>query len=97
MPRKIYSTQKSDIRNSLANAPEEQRAVYEFESFICTWEHTLLSGHPERQGENVGVYFHGTEVLSWDEMGKIEGGKSKNKSLSELPGLQFTFGGTIPQ
>ncbi len=40
---------------------------------------------------------NGTEVLSWDEMGKIEGGKSKNKSLSELPGLQFTFGGTIPQ
>jgi predicted dehydrogenase len=61
MPRKIHSTQKSDIRNSLANAPEEQRATYEFESFICTWEHTLLSNHPERQGENVGVYFHGTE------------------------------------
>jgi len=61
MPRKIHSIQKSDIRNSLANAPEEQRATYEFESFICTWEHTLLSNHPERQGENVGVYFHGTE------------------------------------
>lgn len=61
MPRKIYSSEMSDIRNSLANAPEEQRVIYEFESFICTWEHTLLSSHPERQGENVGVYFHGTE------------------------------------
>jgi|JI102314A1RNA_FD_contig_121_139379_length_1519_multi_4_in_0_out_0_1 hypothetical protein len=40
---------------------------------------------------------NGTEVLSWDDMGKIEGGKSKNKPLNDLPGLQFTFGGTIPQ
>jgi len=61
MPKKIYSAEKSDIRLSRANAPEEQTVVYEFESFILSWEHTLLSNHPERQGENVGVYFYGTE------------------------------------
>jgi len=86
MPRKIHSIQKSDIRNSLANAPEEQRATYEFESFICTWEHTLLSNHPERQGENVGVYFHGTEGvfhMGWQRGWTLYPNDTKKEILKE--------------
>lgn len=86
MPRKIHSIQKSDIRNSLANAPEEQTAVYEFESFICTWEHTLLNGHPERQGENVGVYFYGSEGvfhMGWQRGWTFYPNDSKKEILRE--------------
>lgn len=38
-----------------------------------------------------------TIVLDPERMGKIEGGKGKNKPLSDLPDIKFTFGGTIPQ
>jgi predicted dehydrogenase len=60
-PRKIFSAATQSIRGSSQTAPETQTVVYEFEDFICTWEHSLLSQRPQQQGENVGVYFHGTE------------------------------------
>jgi predicted dehydrogenase len=70
MPRKIYSAQQSNIRNSRANAPEEQVVVYDFESFVLTWEHSLLNSHVERPTENVGVFFYGSEGvfhLGWQQ------------------------------
>jgi len=60
MPRRIYSTKKSGIRNSNADCPEEQLAVFEFEDFICTWEHSITNARPESRTENVGIYFYGT-------------------------------------
>jgi len=81
---------KSDIRLSLADAPEEQAVLYEFESFILTWEHTLLSSHPERQGENVGVYFYGTEGvlhLGWLNGWTFYPNDTKKEILRESPHL----------
>lgn len=70
MPRRIYSSWKKDLRESRTDAPELQTAVFEFESFTCTWEHSMLNAGPERNTENVGVYFYGTEGtfhLGWQK------------------------------
>jgi predicted dehydrogenase len=61
MPKKIFSVANKGTRESRINAPEFQSVVYEFEQFICTWEHSLLNTHNEQKTENVGVYFYGTE------------------------------------
>lgn len=60
-PKKIYSVQKGGWRETRANAPEIQTAVFEFEEFTCTWEHSIVNPHNEIKTENVGVYFYGTE------------------------------------
>jgi predicted dehydrogenase len=59
-PRRIFSTARYP-ENSSRDMPESQVAVYEFESFTCTWEHSLLNQRPQQSGENVGVFFFGTE------------------------------------
>jgi predicted dehydrogenase len=60
-PKKTYSVQKSGWRETRANAPEIQTAVFEFEEFTCTWEHSIVNPHNETKTENVGIYFYGTE------------------------------------
>ena len=59
-PRKIFSTARYP-ENSSRDMPDNQMVVYEFEGFTCTWEHSLLNQRPYQPGENVGVFFHGTE------------------------------------
>ena len=59
-PKKIYSTQRGGTRDTRANAPEIQSAVFEFEDFTCSWQHSLTNAHPELKTENVGIYFYGT-------------------------------------
>ena len=68
-PRRIYSTGGRPVKGLPVNlpdaqttdAPDSQVAVYEFESFTAVWEHRLFAGNPNEKGENVGVYFYGTE------------------------------------
>jgi predicted dehydrogenase len=43
-----------------SDMPVSQVVTYTFESFTCTWEHSLLNRRPQQPGENVGVHFHGT-------------------------------------
>lgn len=60
-PKKVFSVTTSPIRGSSLDTPESQTVVYEFEDFVCTWEHSILNQRYEEKGESVGVYFHGTE------------------------------------
>ncbi len=68
-PRRVYSTGGRPIKGPPVNlrdyqttdAPDSQSAVFEFESFTAVWEHRMFGGHPAEKGENVGVYFFGTE------------------------------------
>lgn len=60
-PKKIFSTSTKKSRNNIQDVPENQLVTYEFESFICFWEHSINNTRPVQQGENVGAYFHGTE------------------------------------
>jgi predicted dehydrogenase len=60
-PKKIFSTSKlSKIRESNWDSPENQKVIYEFEEFICTWQHTIVASHAEEKHQ-VGVHFVGTE------------------------------------
>jgi predicted dehydrogenase len=90
MPRKIFSVANKGTRESRINAPEFQSVVYEFEQFICTWEHSLLNNHPEQKTENVGVYFYGTEGvfhMGWQKGWTFIPHDSKKETLHEDPKL----------
>lgn len=83
MPRKIFSVVTDPTRGTSITAPETQIVVYEFEDFVCTWEHSLLNPRNQQQGENVGIYFHGTEGtfhMGWQK-GWTFYPADKNKSI----------------
>jgi predicted dehydrogenase len=89
-PKKIHSTWKHGSRETRANAPELQKATFEFEEFICTWEHSLLNQHKETKTENVGAYFYGTEGvfhLGWQKGWTFFPNDSKKEILHEEPKL----------
>jgi hypothetical protein len=50
----------------------------------------------EKRGGRLDKFQDELTVLHKDEMSKVEGGKSSNKSLSDLSDLSNSFGGTIP-
>lgn len=60
-PKKISSISTKKTRDDIQDVPENQLVTYEFENFICFWEHSINNTRPVQQGENVGVYFNGTE------------------------------------
>lgn len=60
-PRRIFSSARFPKVENARDMPESQVVTYEFEGFNCTWEHSLLNHRPQQPGENVGVFFHGTE------------------------------------
>lgn len=70
-PKSIYSAWTTGDRESRSDTPTTQTAVYNFESFVVTWDHTVFNSHKEKKSENVGVYFHGTEGTF--HMGWIQG------------------------
>jgi predicted dehydrogenase len=67
-PRKIFSTGGRMIsgeailneKEQTTDAPDAQVAVYEFESFIATWEHRKFAGNSAEQ-HSIGCYFYGTK------------------------------------
>jgi predicted dehydrogenase len=90
MPRKIYSSWKKGVRETRNDSPEYQTAVYEFEQFICTWEHSMLNRHAERSTENVGVYFYGTEGvfhMGWQSGWTFIPNDSKKETIKEAAQL----------
>jgi len=68
-PRKVFSTGGRPIKGKPVNdatgqttdAPDHQVATWEFEQFTMQWEHRQFAGNETDKGENVGVYFYGTE------------------------------------
>ncbi len=70
-PKSVYSAWTTGDRESRSDTPTTQTAVYNFESFVVTWDHTVFNSHKEKKSENVGVYFHGTEGTF--HMGWIQG------------------------
>ena len=61
MPKKIFSVINKPIRGASMDAPESQSVVYQFEDFVCTWEHSIINQRNQFGGESVGIFFHGTE------------------------------------
>jgi len=94
-PRRVFSTggrhikgppvNRADVQSS--DAPDSQSAVFEFEGFTAVWEHRQFAANEAEKGENVGVYFYGTEGTL--HMGWIDGWKfypaDKNKPVIHEP------------
>jgi len=59
-PRKVFSSGGRFIRRDSTDAPDTQVAVFEFESFLVTWEHRTYAGN-EAEKAPLGCYFYGTE------------------------------------
>jgi len=82
-PKKIFSVSTKKSRDNIQDVPENQLVTFEFENFICFWEHSINNMRQQQQGENVGVYFHGTEGtfhMGWQE-GWTFYPKGKNASI----------------
>lgn len=60
-PRRIFSSARYPGVIGARDMPQSQVAIYEFEGFTATWEHSLNNQRPQQPGENVGIHFHGTE------------------------------------
>ena len=68
-PKTVYSTGSKRIFTGIADAPDTQVVVYEFDSFTCTWEHRFYAGN-EAEKHNIGCYFYGTKGtlhLGWHD------------------------------
>ncbi|MDX2278929.1 MAG: hypothetical protein NW218_05045 [Saprospiraceae bacterium] len=50
----------------------------------------------QKQGSLLDKFEEDLHVLAKDEMTRVEGGKSSNKSLSDYSDLRNSLGGTIP-
>lgn len=67
-PKRIFSTAGRPIagppvvtaKEQTTDAPDHQVAVYEFESFTCTWEHRRF-GENNAEKHSIGAYFFGTK------------------------------------
>lgn len=89
-PKKIYSSVTEKTRTTNQDSPESQIVVFEFEGFNCTWEHSLLNQRKVQQGENVGVYFHGTEGtfhMGWQKGWTFYPADRKKEIITQAPSL----------
>jgi predicted dehydrogenase len=97
-PRKVYSTAGRPVKGpavlneqeQTTDAPDHQVAVYEFESFTCTWEHRQFAGSGTEK-TNVGAYFYGTKGtmhIGWRDGWTFHPSSAKEKLLHEDAQLQ---------
>lgn len=104
-PRKVFSTGGRPIsgaavrteREQTSDAPEEQVAVYEFESFTAVWEHRRFAdNHAEKH--KIGCYFYGTKGtfhLGWRDGWTFYPTDGKQQPLHEKAQLQDPDGHNI--
>lgn len=70
-PRRIFASGGRYIKGPAVNTPQAQTTdapdtlvvTFEFESFTAVWEHRQYAANNTDKGENVGVYFYGTEGI----------------------------------
>ena len=48
-------------KEQTTDAPDNQVAIYEFESFTATWEHRRFAGNERARSTTIGCYFYGTK------------------------------------
>jgi len=97
-PKRIFSTGGRQIKGApilsekeqTTDAPDHQVAVYEFESFTCTWEHRQF-GDNQAEKHQIGAYFYGTKGtlhIGWRDGWTFHPSNGKDKSLHEDAQLQ---------
>lgn len=89
-PKKIFSVSTKKERANKQNTPENQLVTFEFEDFICFWEHSTYNRRPNQEGENVGVYFHGengTFHMGWQQGWRYTPNNKKEQVIMEAAKL----------
>jgi len=97
-PKRIFSTGGRQIKGppvlndqeQTTDAPDHQVAVYEFESFTCTWEHRQFADN-QAEKHQIGAYFYGTKGtlhIGWRDGWTFHPSNAKEKSLHEDAQLQ---------
>jgi predicted dehydrogenase len=97
-PKRVFSTGGRPISGPViylpeaqtTDAPDTQTATFEFESFTAIWEHRNFAGNTAEKGEEVGVYFHGTEGtfhMGWHAGWKFYPANKGQPVIEEKPSL----------
>ncbi len=97
-PRRVFSAGGRPVRGKpvldekeqTTDAPDHQVAVYEFESFTCTWEHRQFADN-NAEKHQVGAYFYGTKGtlhVGWRDGWTFYPSNPKQKALHEDAQLQ---------
>ncbi len=89
-PRTIFGTARYHPESSAGDMPASQVVTYAFESFTCTWEHSLFNRRPQQPGENVGVHFYGslgTFHMGWQQGWTFHPHDSKQEIIRQAPAL----------
>ena len=97
-PKRIFSSGGRQIKGvpilnekeQTTDAPDHQVAVYEFESFTCTWEHRQF-GDNQAEKHQIGAYFYGTKGtlhIGWRDGWTFHPTNAKDKSIHEDSQLQ---------
>jgi len=97
-PRRIFSSGGRPIKGppvlndkeQTTDAPDHQVAVYEFESFTCTWEHRQF-GDNQAEKHQIGAYFYGTKGtlhIGWRDGWTFHPANAKEKTIHEDSQLQ---------
>jgi predicted dehydrogenase len=97
-PRRIFSAGGRSVRGTpvltpseqTTDAPDHQVAVYEFESFTCTWEHRTFAENAAEK-HSIGAYFYGSKGtlhIGWRDGWTFHPAGSKEKMVHEDAELQ---------
>lgn len=97
-PKRVYSTGGRQIKGApvltekeqTTDAPDHQVAVYEFESFTCTWEHRQFADN-QAEKHQIGAYFYGTKGtlhIGWRDGWTFHPANGKEKTIHEDSQLQ---------
>jgi predicted dehydrogenase len=97
-PKRIFSAGGRQIKGppvlndkeQTTDAPDHQVAVYEFESFTCTWEHRQF-GDNQAEKHQIGAYFYGTKGtlhIGWRDGWTFHPANAKEKVVHEDSQLQ---------
>jgi predicted dehydrogenase len=104
-PRRVYSTAGRQIKGKpilndkeqTTDAPDHQVAVYEFESFTCTWEHRQFADNTAEKHQ-IGAYFYGTKGtlhIGWRDGWTFHPANGREKTIHEDSQLQEPDGHNI--
>jgi predicted dehydrogenase len=97
-PRRIFSSGGRSVKGKpvlneqeqTTDAPDHQVAVFEFESFTCTWEHRTFAGN-EAEKHSIGAYFYGSKGtlhIGWRDGWTFHPSNPRDKTLHEDSQLQ---------
>jgi predicted dehydrogenase len=97
-PKRIYSTGGRPVRGpailnakeQTTDAPDSQVVVYDFDSFVCIWEHRQFAAN-DGDKHKIGAYFHGTKGtfhMGWRDGWTFYPNNNREKVIHEDAKLQ---------